>query len=153
MAKINKQKQVAEIIKCGKEPAYFFNTYLKIQHPVKGLIPFNTYPFQDDCVQHFIDNRFNIVLKSRQLGLSTLVAAYSVWLAIFQKEKNILVIATKLSVAQNFITKVKSMIKSLPNWLLLPDIVSNNKYSLIMGHQLRLYLHQKTPDVLKHCHF
>lgn len=134
MAKINKQKQVAEIIKCGKEPAYFFNTYLKIQHPVKGLIPFNTYPFQDDCVQHFIDNRFNIVLKSRQLGLSTLVAAYSVWLAIFQKEKNILVIATKLSVAQNFITKVKSMIKSLPNWLLLPDIVSNNKQQIQFNH-------------------
>ena len=123
MTKLSKQKQVAEIIKCGKDPSYFFNTYLKIQHPVKGLIPFDTYAFQDDCVQDFIDNRFNIVLKSRQLGLSTLVAAYSVWMAIFQKEKNILVIATKLSVAQNFITKVKSMIKSLPKWLLLPEIV------------------------------
>jgi hypothetical protein len=134
MAKINKQKQVAEIIKCGKEPSYFFNTYLKIQHPVKGLIPFDTYSFQDDCVEHFIDNRFNIVLKSRQLGLSTLAAAYSVWLAIFQKEKNILVIATKLSVAQNFITKVKSMIKSLPKWLLLPEIVSNNKQQIQFSH-------------------
>jgi hypothetical protein len=134
MAKLSKQKQVAEIIKCGKEPSYFFNTYLKIQHPVRGLIPFNTYDFQDDCVQHFIDNRFNIVLKSRQLGLSTLAAAYSVWLAIFQKEKNILVIATKLSVAQNFITKVKSMIKSLPKWLLLPDIVSNNKQQIQFSH-------------------
>jgi len=132
--KLSKQKQVSEIIKCGKEPAYFFNTYLKIQHPVKGLIPFDTYPFQDDCVQHFIDNRFNIVLKSRQLGLSTLVAAYSVWLAIFQKEKNILVIATKLSVAQNFITKVKSMIKSLPKWLLLPEIISNNKQQIQFNH-------------------
>ena len=108
MAKLSKQKQVAEIIKCGKDPAYFFNTYLKIQHPVKGLIPFNTYPFQDECVQDFIDNRFNIVLKSRQLGLSTLVSAYSVWLAIFQREKNILIIATKLAVAQNFISKVKT---------------------------------------------
>ena len=134
MTKLSKQKQVAEIIKCGKEPAFFFNTYLKIQHPVKGLIPFDTYSFQDDCVQHFIDNRFNIVLKSRQLGLSTLVAAYSVWLAIFQKEKNILVIATKLSVAQNFITKVKSMIKSLPKWLLLPEIVSNNKQQIQFSH-------------------
>ena len=134
MTQLSKQKQVAEIIKCGKDPVYFFNTYLKIQHPVKGLIPFNTYPFQDDCVQRFIDNRFNIVLKSRQLGLSTLVAAYSVWMAIFQKEKNILVIATKLSVAQNFITKVKSMIKSLPNWLLLPEITSNNKQQIQFSH-------------------
>jgi phage terminase large subunit-like protein len=122
MTNLSKQKQVAEIIKCGKDPTYFFNTYLKIQHPVKGLIPFNTYPFQDDCVQDFIDNRFNIVLKSRQLGLSTLVSAYSVWMAIFQREKNILIIATKLAVAQNFISKVKTMIKSLPKWLMRKEM-------------------------------
>ena len=58
MAKLNRQKQVSEIIKCGKDPVYFFNTYVKIQHSVKGLIPFDTYPFQDDCVNSFIENRF-----------------------------------------------------------------------------------------------
>jgi hypothetical protein len=134
LAKISKQKQVKEIIKCGKEPNYFFKNYLKIQHPVKGLIPFNTYEFQDDCIDQFIDNRFNIVLKSRQLGMSTLVAAYSVWMAIFQREKNILIIATKLSVAQNFIIKVKTMIKSLPKWLMLPEIVANNKQLIQFSH-------------------
>lgn len=134
MAKFTKQRQVQEIIKCGKNPNYFFKNYLKIQHPVRGLIPFETYDFQDDCVEHFIDNRFNIVLKSRQLGLSTLVAAYAVWMAIFQREKNILIIATKLSVAQNFIVKVKTMIRSLPKWLLLPEIVANNKQMIQFNH-------------------
>jgi len=134
MAKFTKQRQVQEIIKCGKDPNYFFKNYLKIQHPVRGLIPFETYDFQDECVEHFIDNRFNIVLKSRQLGLSTLVAAYAVWMAIFQREKNILIIATKLSVAQNFIVKVKTMIRSLPKWLLLPEIVANNKQMIQFNH-------------------
>ena len=134
MAKISKQQQVKEIIRCGKEPDYFFQNYLKIQHPVRGLIPFQTYKFQDDCVEKFIDNRFNIVLKSRQLGMSTLVAAYSVWMSLFQREKNILIIATKLSVAQNFITKVKTMIKSLPKWLMLPEIVANNKQLIQFSH-------------------
>jgi len=103
------------------------NKYLKIQHPLRGLIPFKTFPFQDDCVKDFNDNRFNIILKSRQLGLSTLVAAYAVWQACFYKEKNILIIATKLAVAQNFIRKVKTYLKSMPNWLLVPTIVANNK--------------------------
>mgnify|MGYP001214154508 CR=1 FL=1 len=134
MAKYSKQLQVKEIIKCGKDPNYFFKNYLKIQHPVKGLIPFDTFPFQDDCVDQFNEHRFNIVLKSRQLGLSTLVAAYSVWMAIFQREKNILIIATKLAVAQNFITKVKTMIRSLPKWLLLPEIVANNKQMIQFNH-------------------
>ena len=111
----NKQAQVKEIIRCGKDPTYFFNKYVKIQHPTRGSILFKTYPFQDDCVTEFNDNRFNIVLKSRQLGLSTLVAAYAVWQAVFYKDKNILIIATKLAVAQNFIRKVKTYIKSIEN--------------------------------------
>ena len=131
---MNKAKQVKEIIKCGKDPSYFFNNYLKIQHPVKGLIAFDTYDFQDECLEDFIDNRFNIVLKSRQLGMSTLVAAYSVWMAVFQREKNILIIATKLAVAQNFIVKCKTMIRSLPKWLMLPDITANNKQMIQFSH-------------------
>jgi hypothetical protein len=133
-AQLSRQRQVQEVIKCGKDPSYFFNTYVKIQHPIKGMIPFSTYQFQDECVNKFIDNRFSIVVKSRQLGLSTLVAAYSVWLAIFQKDKNILVIATKLSVAQNFIKKVKTMVRSLPPWLLLPKITTDNKQLIEFSH-------------------
>ena len=125
-----KQRQVKEIVKCGKDPVYFFNKYVKIQHATKGTLGFDTYDFQDDCVKDFNDHRFNVIVKSRQLGLSTLVAAYAVWLAIFYKDKNVLVIATKLAVAQNFIRKVKFAIRSLPPWLLMPEIISNNKQSL-----------------------
>ena len=119
MAIKQKQRQIKEIIKCGKDPAYFFNKYTQIQHPIKGAVPFKTYPFQDDCVENFEKHRFNVVLKSRQLGLSTIAAAYSAWLAIFHKDKSILIIATKLAVAQNFIRKVKFVIQSMPPWLLL----------------------------------
>ena len=134
MSANNKSRQVSEIIKCGKDPVYFFNSYLKIQHPVRGMISFDTFQFQDTCVQDFIDHRFNIILKSRQLGMSTLSAAYAVWMAIFQRDKNILIIATKLSVAQNFITKVKTMIRSLPKWLVLPQITANNKQLIEFSH-------------------
>jgi len=130
MAKVNKQRQVREIVRCGKDPKYFFNKYVKIQHPTRGLIPFSTFPFQDDCIDSFVANRFNVILKSRQLGISTLSAAYAVWLAIFYKDKNVLVIATKLSVAMNFIKKVKVALKHLPPWLVLPELSTNNKQSV-----------------------
>ncbi len=130
MANPTKSRQVEEIIRCGKDPSYFFNSYVKIQHPVKGLIKFDTFEFQDDCVETFSEERFSIVLKSRQLGLSTLVAAYSLWMALYQRDKNILVIATKLTVAQNFITKVKTMLRALPPWVVLPELVANNKQLL-----------------------
>jgi hypothetical protein len=55
-------------------------------------------------------------------------------MAIFQREKNILIIATKLTVAQNFITKVKTMIRSIPKWMLLAEIVENNKQKIRFSH-------------------
>ena len=116
---LSRNDQIKEIVRCGKDPVYFMKNYVKIQHTVRGLIPFETYDFQDDCVKHFEQSRFNIVLKSRQLGLSTVTAAYAVWFAIFKKDKNVLVIATKLSTAMNFIKKVKIMLDGLPKWLLL----------------------------------
>ena len=117
MPPLNKQKQVAEIVKCGKDPSYFINRYVQIQHPIRGRIPFHTFPFQDDCLTHFNDHRFNVVVKSRQLGLSTLSAAYAVWMALFRKDKTVLVIATKLAVAQNFIKKVKVALSGIPKWM------------------------------------
>ena len=126
----NKQAQIKEIIKCGKDPIYFFNKYVKIQHPTRGAIPFKTYQFQDDCVNDFRAHRFNIVLKSRQLGLSTISAAYAMWLVLFHKDKNVLIIATKLAVAQNFIRKCKFLLASCPKWLILPTIVKNNSQAL-----------------------
>lgn len=116
---LSKADQVQEIIRCGKEPTYFMKKYVKIQHPTKGTLDFETYPFQDDCIQSFQNNRLNIVLKSRQLGLSTVCAAYAVWLSIFHKDKNVLVIATKLPTAMNFIKKVRFALDNLPKWLLL----------------------------------
>lgn len=117
MASVNKQRQLSEILKCGRSPTYFINEYCKIQHPQQGLIQFKTYNFQNDCIDAFVKHRFNIVLKSRQLGLSTVTAAYAAWLALFHKEKNILVIATKLKTAINFIKKVKIILNNLPDWM------------------------------------
>jgi hypothetical protein len=122
-----REVQLKEIVTCGKDPVHFMNKYCKIQHATRGLIPFKTYPFQDDCVKDFNAHRFNIVLKSRQLGLSTVTAMYAVWMAIFHKDKNILIIATKQAVAVNIVKKVKLAIKALPPWLILPEIKSSTK--------------------------
>jgi hypothetical protein len=111
-----------EIVKCGQDPIYFMKRYVYISHPDRGLIKFDTFPFQDECVKDFESHRFNIVLKSRQLGLSTVAAAYCLWFALFQRQKNVLVIATRLDVAKNFLRKVRQMFDGLPKWLIMPTL-------------------------------
>jgi hypothetical protein len=106
-----------EYIKCAQSPAYFMKKYCYIQHPKRGRIQFNLYPFQEKVLTLFQENSYSIVLKSRQLGISTLGAGYSIWLMLFHQDKNILCIATKQDTAKNMVTKVKFMYDNLPNWL------------------------------------
>ena len=122
---INKQhnkklrdEKIAEIYKCANDPAHFMKTYLEIQHPTKGRIPLDLYPFQEKVIDDFLENRFNIVLKSRQLGLSTITSAYCLWLAVFHRDKNIILVANKLEVCKNMVKKIKVAWQSLPKWML-----------------------------------
>lgn len=115
---LSKDRQVKEIIKCGKDPVYFVNKYVRIQHPTRGTIAFDTYDFQDDVIRDLQNNRLNIILKSRQLGISTTTAAYALWLALFRRDKNIVCIATKLATAIEFMDKVRVAFASLPKWLI-----------------------------------
>ena len=50
MAKISKQKQIKEIIKCGKAPVYFVNKYVKIQHPTNMIFELAEYDMRIDPV-------------------------------------------------------------------------------------------------------
>jgi len=136
---LSKKEIMTEILKSGKEPAYFINNYVRISHPIEGLIPFNTYPFQNNMLERFNDHRFNVILKARQLGLSTITAAYIVWFMLFHREKNILVMATKFQTATNLVKKVKSIVKGLPPWIKVADICIDNRasFELSNGSQIK----------------
>jgi hypothetical protein len=138
MAKTLKELIREEYIKCAKDPVYFFRKYCYIQHPHRGKILFNLYDFQEDLMREFNDNRFNVILKSRQLGISTLSAGYSLWMMLFHEDKNILVIATKQEVAKNLVTKVRFMHENLPSWL-RGQTEEDNKLSLRLrnGSQIK----------------
>ena len=122
-----------EFVKCAQDPAHFMNKYCFIQHPQRGRVHFNLYPFQSKVLRLWRDNPYSIVLKSRQLGISTLAAGYSLWLMMFHKNKNVLCIATKQETARNMVTKVKFMFDNLPSWLKIPA-EENNKLSLRLNN-------------------
>jgi len=127
-----------EYIKCAKDPVHFMKKYCYIQHPQRGRIAFNLYPFQEKVLGLFKDNPYSIILKSRQLGISTLTAAFSLWMMLFHKDKNVLCIATKQETAKNMVTKVKFMYENLPSWLKI-DYLENNKLTLRLtnGSQIK----------------
>ena len=136
---LSKEDVVKEIVRSGKDPVYFINNYAQISHPMHGLIPFKTYDFQTELLKDFNDYRFNIVLKARQLGISTITAAYVAWLMLFHRDKNVLVIATKFGTAANLVKKVKAIHKNLPPWMRISSIAIDNRtsFELTNGSQIK----------------
>ena len=148
MAQDIKKIIAQEYIKCAKDPAYFMRKYCHIQHPTRGRILFNLYPFQDKILHLFRDEQYIITLKSRQLGISTLAAAYSLWLMLFHKDKNILALATTQATARNLVTKVIFMYDELPKWLKLPS-VEKNKLSLRLKNGSKVQAKSSSPDAAR----
>ena len=134
-----------EYIKCASDPVYFFRKYVYISHPTKGRVKFDLYRFQELAFRELVDNDYNIILKARQMGISTLVAGYSLWLMLFHKDKKVLVIATKQDVAKNLVTKVRYAHENLPKWL-QNKTIEDNKLSLKFGNGSTIKAVASSPD-------
>lgn len=60
--------QIAELKKCMQDPLYFCRNYVKIQHATEGTVPFELFPYQEDLIRTFHENRYSIALTARQMG-------------------------------------------------------------------------------------
>jgi hypothetical protein len=137
-----------EYIKCSQDPIHFMRKYCYIQHPQRGRIQFNLYPFQERVLSLFKKHDYSIVLKSRQLGISTLAAGYSLWLMTFHKDKNVLALATTQATARNLVSKVQFMWENLPSWLKVESI-ENNKLSLRLVNGSKIQAKSSNSDAAR----
>jgi len=127
-----------ELIRCKQDPVYFMKKYYTIQHPTKGRMTFNLYPFQEKVLYLLQKHDYTVINKSRQLGISTLTSAFSLWMMLFEQDKNILVLATTQATAKNMVTKVRFAYDNLPQWMQLP-VLEHNRLSLRLknGSQIK----------------
>ncbi len=104
--------------KCFDDPLYFANNYgFIIGHGATGIIPFKSAPYQDQILSGVRHDKYSIAVKSRQLGVSTIVMFYCLWYSIFSQGKKTLVVAHKRESAEEFIAKLKTAYEFLPEWL------------------------------------
>ena len=150
-----RQDNIRDVIKedykkCLLDPVYFIRKYTVVEHPTRGRIPFHLYEFQENVVHDFIKNRFNIILKSRQMGISTLCAAYCLYNMMFKEGYKILVIATTQDVAKNLVHKVKVMYQYLPIFLKQHfKELDNNKLELSFSNGSSIRAVSSSPDAAR----
>ena len=112
-----RSKQEIDSIKKAMVDIFYFATFVYIIHPIRGKVQFNLYPFQKAVLWQFLTNRFNIVLKFRQAGITELIALYCLWRALFMENQNIQIISIKDKVAKKVLRRIKYMYKHLPDYM------------------------------------
>ena len=101
---------------------FFFSTFCYVIHPVRGKTHFYLYPYQKSVLYQFVLQRFNIILKFRQAGITELISMYCLWLTMFHSNKKVNIISIKDTVAKKVLRKIKYMYKNLPWYMQTPII-------------------------------
>lgn len=102
-----------------RDPLLFFEecVFIPSQQDDRGRLQFKVYDHQREDLLVFRENRFVVVLKGRQIGLSTLVGAYALWLAIFHPGAVVLWISNNQENANKAIHSLNVMWQFLPDWV------------------------------------
>lgn len=109
--------QLSQLMLSTDDPIFFIENFVKIQHPIKGSIPFVMYDFQKEMVAAFAAHRYVAALTSRQMGKTTTSAAYLLWLCMFRPDTKVLLVANKFSAAMEIMNRVRYAYEECPNFI------------------------------------
>ena len=98
-------------------PIYFAKNFLKIQHPVRGSIPFIPYDYQERLIDAYHNNKQCVAMLPRQMGKTTCACAYILWYTMFVPEAQVLIAAHKYEGAQDIMNRYRFGYENLPDFI------------------------------------
>ena len=96
---------------------YFCEHFWHIRHPERGRINFDLFEAQIETVHSWLNYRYSLILKARQIGFSTLIATYCFWLCFFYPDRAILMLSRTEREAIKLLSKAKYGYQFLPEWM------------------------------------
>lgn len=109
-----------EMIRCGASPLYFIMNYVMIYDPAEhGWIPFELWGAQRYLLKLFREEKKVVVLKPRQVGISWLVIAYTLWCMLFRPTFVALFFSHTQDEAKYLlgVERMRGMYEALPTWM------------------------------------
>jgi hypothetical protein len=96
---------------------HFCENYWYIRHPENGRIKFQMFEAQMETIESWLNTRYSLILKARQIGFSTLVSTYAFWNAFFYGDRPILMLSRTEREAIKLLQKAKYGYQFLPEWM------------------------------------
>ena len=98
-------------------PLYFCTNFLKIQHPTRGSMKFDPYPYQVELIRAYHDYTYTIAMLPRQSGKTTCASGYLLWYSMFVPEAQVLIAAHKYTGAQDIMNRFRYGYENLPDFI------------------------------------
>lgn len=95
----------------------FMEDNLFIKVPGKGRIPLRLRDAQKLVLYDWIKYRRTVALKARQIGFSTLAAAYVLWLTFGYPDRLVVMLSKTERESIKLLAKVKYNLKGMPDWV------------------------------------
>ena len=113
--------QMIEFLKCMDDVPYSLKTYNETFDQTKNkFVPFALFTEQVNLIELYKNNRFVLVSKYRQAGITTVTAGYCANRIVVgdpESPEKILILANKQETAMEFLAKIKNFIDQYPIWI------------------------------------
>lgn len=140
--------RVQEYLKCSQDPTYFIETYVKVIHVDRGLVPLILYPYQREMIKSMHENRNSIFATARQAGKSTVVCGYMLWYILFNRDKTVALLANKGDTAREILGKIQTAYQHLPKWI-QHGVKEWNKGSFVLENGSRILAGNTSADAIR----
>lgn len=128
-----------EILRCAQSFEYFSENYLKIITKDSELKPLKLNAAQQDIISGFDNSSHLMLLKARQLGSTTAIAAYFFWYTLFNKYTRTAVVAHTDEAVKKIFEIYHLFYDHLPSFLKLETTRSReNEIKFATGSSIRV---------------
>lgn len=110
------EEYVEEYLKCKQNFDYFCRKYIYLELSGGDKL-FTPYKKQSELIDLVNKEKHVLCLKSRQVGISTTIQAYSAWLLDFFDNTVIGIISKDGKESTDFARAIRGMIEKIPKWL------------------------------------
>jgi len=138
------EERLRKYFQAKEDFEYFCKNFVYLELP-GGNTLMNPYKPQLELIKTVQDKKYVLVLKSRQIGITTVIQAFIVWLCIFYKNVVVGIISKNASEATDFNRCVITMIDNLPPWI-RPKFKKKTEQSFILENGCKCHACTVNPN-------
>lgn len=131
------EEEIQELTKCANDIFYFANKYGYCLQGTKGYQPLTLRDYQEEMLDAYVKNRFNITLSCRQIGKTVIAAIFILHYIIFNYDRHVAIAANKYATATEIMDKIKEMMNYLP-FFMKPGVKINNMSKMSFANGCRI---------------